>query len=68
MPIGSTAYLTLGGTTRTLTLASRYSGYNTSEGLYLSDWSDAMNVWDGDVIMYTCADASGQNIILTFWY
>ncbi len=49
---------------RTLTLVSRCTG----DALYLSDWSDASNIWDGDVIMYTCTDTTGENIILTFWY
>ena len=68
LPIGSTAYLTLNGTTRTLTLASRYYGYNTTEALYTTDWTDISSIWDGDVVMYTCTDSTGENVVLTFWY
>ena len=41
--------------------------YNT-DALYTSDWTDIANIWDGDVVMYTCTDATGENIILAFWY
>lgn len=68
LPIGATAYLTLNGETRTLTLASRYYGYNTTNALYTTDGTDIANIWDGDVVMYTCTDATGENIILAFWY
>lgn len=53
---------------RVLTLQSRYSGYNTGEGLYTNNWTGIDSIEDGDVVMYVCKKGSkGYNITITFW-
>ena len=65
---GSTATLTIGGVTRTITKASGYSGYNYGYGLSLADGRDMSEVWDGSIIIYTCsAGSSGERVNITFW-
>lgn len=66
--IGSTATLVLDGQSQTLTLTSRYSGYNDGFKLYTSDWTEVSTMSDGWLVMYTCAaGSSGYNITITFW-
>lgn len=65
LPNGSTATLTTGGVSRTITKASTYYGYNNGYSLSLTDGRDMSEVWDGTIVIYTCT--SGGKIAITFW-
>ena len=68
LPNGATATLTIDGVQKTITKASGYSGYNSGYGLSLSDGRDMSAVWDGSIVIYTCAaGSSGSRVIITFW-
>lgn len=68
LPNGSTATLTVGGVTRTITKASGYTGYNYGNSMRLADGRDLSEVWDGSIVIYTCsAGSSGDKIVITFW-
>lgn len=52
---------------RTIVCASSYQGTNTGNGIMLADGRWADEVYDGTYIMYTCNDASGVSVTVTFW-
>lgn len=52
---------------RTIVCASTYQGTNTGYGIQLADGRWADEVYDGNYIMYTCNDASGVSVTVTFW-
>ena len=52
---------------RTIVCASSYQGTNTGYGIMLDDGRWADEVYDGTYIMYTCNDASGVSVTVTFW-
>lgn len=52
---------------RTIVCASTYQGTNTGYGILLDDGRYADEVYDGTYIMYTCNDASGVSVTVTFW-
>lgn len=51
----------------TIVCASAYQGVNTGNGIKLNDGRWADEVYDGTYIMYTCNDASGTSVTVTFW-
>lgn len=68
LPNGTQATFTVDGNTRTLTKVSSRKGHNQGHGLELEDGTPMSSVWDGDVIIYTCAaGSSGYNVEMTFW-
>ena len=52
---------------RTIVCASTYQGTNTGYGIQLADGRWADEVYDGNYIMYTCNDASGVSVTVTYW-
>lgn len=52
---------------RTIVCASTYQGTNTGYGIQLADGRWADEVYDGNYIMYTCNDAAGVSVTVTFW-
>lgn len=66
-PIGTIAYYTSGGTIATLQKVGEVQGYNTGYGLLVSDGSSIYDLYPNSVVMYTCNDAYGYNITITFW-
>ncbi|MGM9941853.1 MAG: N-acetylmuramoyl-L-alanine amidase family protein [Bulleidia sp.] len=51
----------------TIVCASSYQGVNTGNGIKLNDGRWADEVYDGTYIMYTCNDAGGTSVTVTFW-
>ena len=64
---GMRAYIIQGDTIHTLVCNSYYSdGHNVGDGILINGtYADEMN--DGSLFMYTCNDASGYSVTLTFW-
>ena len=60
---GTTGYLC----GNTITCVSTYQGTNTGYGILLDDGRYADEVYDGAYIMYTCNDATGVSVTVTFW-
>ena len=52
---------------RTIVCISSYQGTNTGYGIRLDDGRWADKVYDGTYIMYTCNDAEGTSVTVTFW-
>ncbi|MCH3961853.1 MAG: hypothetical protein LKF53_00700 [Solobacterium sp.] len=64
---GATGSISDDAGTTVLTMASSYQGTNTGNGIDLSDGRYAENVNDGSFILYTCNDATGVSVTVTYW-
>lgn len=64
---GSTATITDNSTVTYLTCASTYQGNNSGNGIDLADGRYAEQVSDGSYILYTCNDAAGVSVTVTYW-
>ena len=50
-----------------LSMVSTYQGTNTGNGIDLADGRYAETVDDGSYILYTCNDAEGISVTVTYW-
>lgn len=64
---GASATITDDATITYLTCASTYQGTNTGNGIDLVDGRYAEQVGDGQYILYTCNDATGVSVTVTYW-
>jgi hypothetical protein len=64
---GTQATIDDGQTTYFLTCTGNYQASNDGYDLVLSDGSSAFSNGSGNWIMYTCNDAAGVSVTVTFW-
>lgn len=67
LPVGTTGALILGGHQTTIREIATMTGYNTGTGLYADSGESVWGMYPNTYIIYTCLDASGYSVVITFW-